>query len=561
LRKLVPLIFLVLLSLAPIVNAEYQSTTSYSVKADRIISINDWGVTTVNDTLNISNNGETPLRDMLVGFPRDYSEGLRYITAIDGRGRILAVERVVNATSPICWLSVKFQEPVPPKQKYNFTLTTLFLDLVKFKNKTFYFTFAAYPSLVVDADYCNVTVVPPTYLGLNIPYGFSSTKFNDKSALNRFQTPLKAYANTTLHFNFTSTSLRLVRCGWIEREIYFDPYGDVYVSDSYRIKNVGSTIRSITIQLPKGASEVSAYDSAGPIRLERGAQESVSVSPRYGTFDEKLNFTFTLKYKLPSKNYVKQLEWWGLYDSKLNLTPNLNFIADRLNVVIIMQRGMTIEWISQTPNATFTSSWYEKALVYNFTNVTPLHDLQLEVKYRYPAFWAALRPLGWTAAIAAVACAILVVKRVRKPLAPAVAVPVEIIREFIELYDEKNTLRLELDKMREDLARGALTKHEFRRRRKLIELRVDELSRSLSTVKEKLRATHPRYDEMVRKIERAEAEIDAARASETQILTQYRAGKITKEVYSSLMTDLKKRLDKAKETIDSLIITLREEAR
>jgi SMC interacting uncharacterized protein involved in chromosome segregation len=66
---------------------------------------------------------------------------------------------------------------------------------------------------------------------------------------------------------------------------------------------------------------------------------------------------------------------------------------------------------------------------------------------------------------------------------------------------------------------------------------------------------------MIRRIERAEAEIDAARASEAQLRSQYRSGRISREVYDQMRAEARRRLDRARGTIDSTIITLRGEAR
>jgi hypothetical protein len=65
----------------------------------------------------------------------------------------------------------------------------------------------------------------------------------------------------------------------------------------------------------------------------------------------------------------------------------------------------------------------------------------------------------------------------------------------------------------------------------------------------------------MRRIDRAEAEIEASRASINQVRGQYRAGKTTRDAYDSLMNDISKRIDRAEETLETTLITLREEAR
>jgi hypothetical protein len=62
-------------------------------------------------------------------------------------------------------------------------------------------------------------------------------------------------------------------------------------------------------------------------------------------------------------------------------------------------------------------------------------------------------------------------------------------------------------------------------------------------------------------MEKAEGEIDANRLGEEHFKTQYRSGKISKEAYDRAIEDLYRRIEKAREVIDTSLVTLREEAR
>jgi hypothetical protein len=223
--------------------------------------------------------------------------------------------------------------------------------------------------------------------------------------------------------------------------------------------------------------------------------------------------------------------------------------------------GLTVEQISPQPISTLHSSWFGENLVLEFKNLTPLSDVTLKIDYRYSPFWAAVQPLTWIGLIEIVTFALAAVIVTRRPPKPEIPVPIEKIRAFVELYDENMALRFELDRMEEDAARGALTKHEYRRRRKTIDSRLNELRRLLATAKAELMAIHPRYDEMIRRMDRAEAEIDAVRASQVQVRSQYRTGRISRETFDALTRDLRKRMDKARQIIEATIISLREEAR
>ncbi|MEM3048633.1 MAG: hypothetical protein QXK72_05405, partial [Candidatus Bathyarchaeia archaeon] len=135
------------------------------------------------------------------------------------------------------------------------------------------------------------------------------------------------------------------------------------------------------------------------------------------------------------------------------------------------------------------------------------------------------------------------------------------IRRYIELQDDKRALRLEIERRSEELSRGAITKHEYRRMRKSLDSRLSEINRSLATLKNELKSIDPRYLEMANRLERAESEVEALKASENQLTSRYRSGQLSREVYESMLSDLRKKIGKAEETIESIIVMLREEAR
>ena len=139
--------------------------------------------------------------------------------------------------------------------------------------------------------------------------------------------------------------------------------------------------------------------------------------------------------------------------------------------------------------------------------------------------------------------------------------PSQLITKFVELYDEKSSMRLESDKMEEDLARGALNRYDYKQRRRMLDRRMTEVDRTLSPVEEQLSAAQGRYSDMIKRIERAEVELNVIKTTANDLRNQYRNGKISKDLYESLNADLTRRKQKAEQTIDTIIINLREEIR
>jgi len=561
LRRLLVIALFAILMLAIAAPITSSPTSSYSLAVNRRVFINEWGVVAINDTVTVRNLGNEPVTGILMGLPREYASDLKYVSSRDQNKVGVAIDRDVNPSSSIYWMKFNFPSPVLSQSSYNFSSVMVVDNILTYIEGVFVYRFADAPSLSTAADVCDVTILLPTGSGTFLPanFTFKEVDIGGMPSLAHTFKPLEPNRAQSMSFNFTSVSIQFLNVRSVEREISFGGDGSIQVSDTYAMRNLAASISSLTIPLPKDASEVIAYDPAGPLWTEAQEKTEAVVSPRYGTFRGNENFTFTLKYRLPSSGYIKQLRWWGLYNFTFDLFTYHPWMAEKLTVRIFMDEGMTLEKSTQHPNSTYTDH-DRTVLLYDISGVTPLNDLTFKMEYKYLSFWAAFRPITWLVAIEAILCVFLVASRGKK-VGPTAAAPTEAIRRFVGMYDERIALKLELEKIDEDLARGAVSKHDYRRRRKAIDLRLDEINRSLTSVKDELRSAATRYDEMIRKMDKAEAEIDAARASEAQVRAQYRSGKINKDVYETVAADVKKRIGKARETLESTTITLREEAR
>ena len=354
-----------------------------------------------------------------------------------------------------------------------------------------------------------------------------------------------------------------------ERDIIIGNAGSLSVRDSYVMFNHAIPITSFTLTLPIGATNVMAYDAVGAMwstPQSPGSPYQVSLAPRYGGEGIRggENFTFSLTYDLPQSQYIKQLDWWGNFNLTVPMISNADdFFFENATVKIQAPRGVKIDNVilpSMNPVA--------GPITYDPTNhtiylqgVTAQNNVTLGVFYNYVPFWAGIEYLPWMLGLEVAVAAVVIVRRARRGPEVAIPVPVEKLREFVGLYDERISLSRELVAMEDEVARGGMVKHEFRRRSKVMELRLDEINKSLMAVKAEIRAISQHYDELIRRIDRAEAEIQVCRSSLNQVRGQYRSGRITRETYDSVTNDLTRRTDRAEETVETILITLREEAR
>ncbi len=527
-------------------------------KVNRMIFISEWGLIAVNDTVTITNAGFEDLHSINIGFPNIYSSNLKYYTA-NLQGEALTIEEKIDEAREIYWLNYIFPQPLKPKETYNFSTLTVFAGLIQFQKGGYTYSFAEAPALEKQAELCNVTIFFPPDSSIFLPENSTFKRIGKEPIVNNVFINLTPYYTKILSLNFSSVTLQLLDIYWSERVISLESISKIKVSDTFSIHNPGILISAVKVRLPKGAAKIMAYDFAGPLWRDERSGDEAAVAPRFGDIKSNENFTFKLTYELDRKNFINQVDWRGIYIFNFNFSSKQPWLINNLTVKVILPKGCEIKDLNMEPEK-IVETTYQKILIYNFKDVTPLHDLKFTLKYKYSGLWASIKPLEWTLIIEAVILVFAVVARGRKiVLTQAAPAPVDVISKFVELYDEKMFHEKELSEFEESKLRKTLPKKEYKHRVKIAEERLIEINKALTELKNELKKASSRYEELIKKIEMAEAEIEAAKASETQINLQYRAGKISKEAYETVINDVKKRIDKAKSVIESTLITLREE--
>ena len=569
--KLVSGLFVVLILgiILPHISAMSPANVPLGIEIQRTITAGPFGAIHITDTFNVTNSGPDSASFLDFGFLKQYQNDFYYVSAKDNLGRELTIDANVNSTSDFYWLRVHFAQELSSGRTYKFTVSSVFGNLIGVVGTGFEYNFTAAPVLTQDAQVANVTLLAAQDSSfVTIPNStYISTRVGGFPALLRTYAPWKAYSTESFYGPFRSVTQQLIDLNYAERDIIIGRDGSLSVRDSYALYNPSIALSSLVLTLPDGANNIMAYDPVGTMWASPqnpGSPYQVTVTPRYGTFKGRESFNFTLTYNLPPSEYLKQTSWWGGYNLTMPLfNDNEDLLIPQATVRIITPGGISLgdpKLPSQSPiTQPFNVSADYRTI--KIQDVTNLNNLTFGMTFNYLPFWSGVRVLPWIFMLEIVVFAAVIVSKYRRGPELAVPVPVERLREFVSLYDERIALSRELVAMEEDVNRGSLVKHEFRRRSKVVELRLDEINKSLMEVKSELRLVSPRYDELIRRIDRAEAESEASRASTDQVRSQYRAGKITRETFDTVMSDISKRMDRAESVVETILITLREEAR
>lgn len=543
--------------------ADCQKATC-SASFQRTISTNIWGVTSVNDYVNLTSKAPG-VTHLTIGIPASLSDDLRLAVAT-AQGASLQVSKQ-DPTSTQNYTTLNVQFPAS-ETKFVFNVTTVFTGLLSFSPSLNGFTFEANPFPFLDGTYnvtnAKVTLQTGDWQSPRIPPPVNQTVTGGTytttvSQLNFFNTTVWGVA-------FASSTTQNVLAVSAGRLIQIFASGSLQVTDSYNVTNLGPTLSSVRFTVPKGVSGITERYVTG-LQIEQPATTStptanpdgsstVTFSPSFGSVPFNQSFRAKISYTLSPSTYVSSSSI-GTFTVNFALFNNVLFYAPSLQTKIVTPPGFRLNSLTgQVPQI----SGNQISLL--ASPVTPVSGLGFSMTYQLDPFWASLSPLSGVglveAALAAGALAVLSRPGAERAISGA---PSLLITKFVELYDEKSSMRLESDKMEEDLARGALNRYDYKQRRRMLDRRMTEIDRALAPVEDQLSAAQGRYQDMIKRIERAEVELNVIKTTANDLRSQYRSGKISRDLYESLNADLVRRKQKAEQTIDTIIINLREEIR
>ncbi len=539
------------------------TSSSCTVTVSRSITTNNWGVSFVSDQFSLT-TGSSPVSQITLGIASSLSSKLRFTEAVDSQSNQLRISplKLASLRSGGNYSAMDIAFPSAKSGTYSFNLTSVYSDLLSFNSTSSNFVFAFEPFPLMDDNYTVSSATLSVKTGdwqspkvSSVDGTFASATFSSQAI------PLKPFNTTVATMAFSSSISQSIFGVTANRTITLAQTGSIQVTDFYNMTNKGRDLSSLTLPLPKNVQTATARDIIGTVSTLTAATatdgtNTVTFTPRFGTVKAGASSSVRISYALPSQSFLASTGL-GRFELSFHLFDNVKFSEPTLQMKIVAPMGFRLDSFS---GQTFTGSGNQ--ILVQVAEVTPMSNLSFTMDYQLDPFWASLSALSWAGlAVGSIAAVVLAVGATSTAGVAVSGAPSELIGRFVELYDEKSAMRLEAEKMDEDLLRGALNRHEFKRRRRVIDLRIAELDRTLAPVKDQLSKSNPRYQDMIKRLERAEADIQVVRTTSADLRNQYRSGRIARELYESLISDLAKRKEKAQQTMDTIVINLREETR
>jgi hypothetical protein len=543
-----------------------------NVNVDHTVQILDGGMVMINDTVSLSTKPEehtSILTNYLIGFPLNYSFNLDHCFAYDSSNpdtRFETIRDVGLGRSGYYGVEVVFPEPIDLGNggSHNFTVVFTFSNLVSSANQIVYnLDFPMYPSMIHRADTANVTVILPPKANYtdssfrNKEFEIRTTMVNSKQAINHQESPLYEFALEPAWLTFeVSDELSLFNVSEMKREVKLDEWRKMFLTDSFLIKNKAeSELSSVEMLLPHGAYDVSAWDEVGELSVtEKNA--STTVILRRG-LESNDSTRFTVTYRLPWESYVNHYGWDKYNFSFSFISPIIPTIS-RLVLTVTLPEGAVLQNTLEEVNS-LKEDVFQESITFVFYDLTSFHEKNFSVEYSQFIFWASFRPTLWVAALIAILSTATIFRRAPQTRLSIIPVSPEILRRFVESYEEKKEVLADLGALEQEMRRRRISRRRYKARRRTMEGRLSSLSRDLSSLREKILSAGPLYADMVRIIEVAETEIEDTETNIRRVKIRYSRKEISSSTYRKLLRDYNSRRERAETTIEGVLIRLRGE--
>lgn len=526
----------------------------------------------VNDTFKIS--GTVP-DSFLIGFPYQYRPHvlrcIAYNPASPAQRYSVAVDVSLENRMGFFGVNVSLApKPVDEVFTVSFVLSNSLLRQSAQNTSLYTLDFPAFPSLTVNASSCNASVILPS----NAKYVSGTiTAFNYST---NEELPWFTYQPANVTFLLTTGEIQLFTIEEFKREVVIGGMGEIAVSDSYYIKNQSpKQITSVDVFILPNASDLVVRDEfgrkGGAITLADAETNRYRINLTLPVESGK-STRFIVEYALP-KNYIQKSET-GSSELSLQLFQHVNHYIEKAWVTLTLPEGAKITSIG-FENSSAEMSYgtvreiFQEKITANKHGAFFLDSLTMKVAYKYNLLWLSFRPTLWAWALATLGCAVIAIWR--KPKAPAApaAVPTvvavklsrEMIKSFVESYEEKRKIVTDIKSLETAVRKGRIPRRRYKVRRKTLETRLATLNRNLDDLKLKLRSAGGKYADLMRQLEVAETELNEVEVNIGSIEARHRRGELTFEAYRRLLADYERRREKAETTVNGILIRLREELR
>jgi len=359
----------------------------------------------------------------------------------------------------------------------------------------------------------------------------------------------------------------------INREINISPWGIIKVKENCILQNLGVIdISTFPLHIPYSSKNVRVYDDIGAIGYGDVVLDDSEIFLNKKSFTINLaqnrvplkplsKISFTVEYVLDIYEYTS-INWFQ-ESIQINLfTTTFECLSKEQTINVVIQGCNNLEYVSLPPDAIIDTGG-SKTLVYNFEFVTSIESKMIQFTFSIDLFELLLRPIIITLIIGLLASIYVILIKIKKEreekfVTEKVEIPIDELREFCSLHEEKNALVLEIRRGEEDAKRKKIAKKIYSNLLSKNTTKIEQIKQELLPFKKALMDTSETFENIIKKIDVLDAERESVNDSLTLLDNRYKKGKLpSKAAYQKLFEDFMKRRRRIDRTIDKNIQQLR----
>ncbi|MHA1988675.1 MAG: hypothetical protein ACW98D_18755 [Promethearchaeota archaeon] len=552
--------------------------------------ISGFGVVRFEDIITFKNLNENPINSIFITIRLNESENLIYFDAKGVDDNTLLTERSHMIMGEYEMITVYFDSPLLPQQtktiKFSHHYNNLLWYHIQYSPENelqqyINFRGTVFPTLPYKAERKMVAVfhVDERAGAIEGDWGFPQGElyfvkyeftYIKDSVSGPYITPFLENLNDLKTVTISYFQNEYVRMEFeeIKREIYISPWGIIRVTEKLNIRNTGIIgATDLYLDLPQFAKEIYISDDIGEILGVSSHDEEGTKKIRINLLTNRVrlipnsSFQFNLRYYLPFENYFS-INWM---QESINIdlfSTSYDYLGKQLSIAVIIDGCYSLDYISEPPEA-IKKAQGSITLFYTSDYVSPLQSRIIQFTFTIDLFDLLLRPILIILVISLVASIYVLLIKIRKkddstPLLAREFIPVNEIREFCSLYEERNALLLEIRQAEEDAKRKKIAKKNYKNILTKNTSKVDEIQQEITPFKKLLNESGETFENTVKKLDVLEAERISIKDSLNLLESRYKRGRLpSRAAYMKLSDDFKKRRKKIDRTIDKFLQQLR----
>ncbi len=373
----------------------------------------------------------------------------------------------------------------------------------------------------------------------------------------------QVYADQNISDNYSVANFTYIIDEW-KREVRIDAFGGVTLVDRCLItNNANESVNEVTFFIPANATSISVQNVYGAI-----SKTSVTIS-NYEThvkvrvylsdalYPQK-KLRLLVSYTLPSSIYIQQKGWQD-YVLTINLSKPDDWFVKRLTVTVYLPEGAEYQESSLTPLVQRSS--FSTIVEFTKNNITQIEEPTIMLRYQFFILWSIFRPALWIGFATVIFLITSYTRKTTTPSHKAVITTVlssDLLRKFLNKYDEKRRLQFELEKINNLVKKGKISRRNYRMRRSSIDDRMLSIQKELTEIGEKIVTAGGEFSEQMKRLKTAETEIETLKKDIERIDARFLRKEISAEEHQKMLNEYRRLNERAENAIEEAILRLRE---